>query len=605
MVLYFHLIFFYLFLKKLINILYYKKLILFCNAIIFKLFIVGVIINYKLLSLLFIVLIFSISSVSAEYLNDENSLSLMDNDGISEFSGAIDYLEVGTTDTSAISDNPIGVDGDTDGDGTGDTGGDGTGDTGGDGTGDTGGDDNGDAGDGTGDEGNDDPEIIAKNTTLTILSPNNWKLYGEKNYTVQLLDEDSNPVKDAQINFKIKTPNGKYITKTDVTDEKGMAVLPLNLTIRGIHNIEVSYGGDLDYNPAQSVNSNVTFYIKTVIKSAKYSYRSSNFTITLATNKGTVLANKKLVIYINNVKYTRTTDSKGRAFIKMPSDKKLVKFNCTFFTSDYYAESKRILDLPVYKKTYTKPLVYAILKGKYFKIQLKGIDGKILKNEKVKFTINGKNFTRTTNKKGIAYLKVNFKRNEYKVCFSYGNNSIYGPSSNSSVLNVIDPSGQYKRGLNQVTKLSVSKYLYGGGYARVTKYIKKLSKKITGKYSTKLEKATAIFNYVRNTLDYEYYANSRKGASKTLKTKAGNCCDHANLIVALCRASKIPARYSHAQGCRFKKSGRLEGHVWAQIYVGGRWYSADGTSYKNSLGHVNNWDTKSYYRFHSYRNIPF
>ena len=106
-------------------------------------------------------------------------------------------------------------------------------------------------------------------------------------------------------------------------------------------------------------------------------------------------------------------------------------------------------------------------------------------------------------------------------------------------------------------------------------------------------------------MDYEYYADSRKGASKTLKTKAGNCCDHANLIVSLCRASNIPARYAHAQGCRFKISGRVEGHVWAQIYVGGKWYSADGTSYKNRIGHVNNWDTRSYNRVHIYRNIPF
>ena len=148
------------------------------------------------------------------------------------------------------------------------------------------------------------------------------------------------------------------------------------------------------------------------------------------------------------------------------------------------------------------------------------------------------------------------------------------------------------------------RYLSGGGYAKVTKSIKKKSRKITRKYSTKLEKATAIFNYVRDTLGYSYYANSRKGASKTLKTKFGNCCDHTNLIVALCRASKIPARYAHAQGCRFS-DGSVEGHVWAQIYVGGRWYSADGTSYRNSLGHVSNWNTKSYNRLHIYRSIPF
>ena len=384
-----------------------------------------------------------------------------------------------------------------------------------------------------------------------------------------------------------------------------MAILALDLSIGGIHSIQVSYDGDLNYNPAESVYSNVIFYENTIIKTLKnYAYRSSDFTIKLVSSNGDVLSNKKLIIYLDGVKYIKTTDSKGQVYIRMPSDKKSVNFNCTFDGEDFYLESSFSMNLPVYKKTYTKPLIYTILKGKCFKILLKGIDGKILKKEKVKFTIGGKTYTRTTNDKGIAYLKLKLPRNRYKVNFSYDNNGVYGPSSNSSYLEIIDPSGQFRKGLNQNTKLSVRKYLYGGGYAKITKAIRKLSKKITSKYSTKLEKATAIYNYVRNNLGYSYYANSKKGAAKTLKTKRGNCCDHANLIVALCRASKIPARYAHAKGCRFG-SGLVTGHVWAQIYVNGRWYSADGTSYRNSLGHIKNWNTKSYRKLRIYRSIPF
>ena len=443
-----------------------------------------------------------------------------------------------------------------------------------------------------------------KNATLKIISQSDWKVYDDVNFTVKLLDEDNHPIENAKIDFKIKTPKGTYISKSSFTNQRGIAILTLNLNLRGIHNIQVSFSGNSDYNPAQSVDSNVILYEKTVIKTNKYAYRSCNLTIRLVSKNGNPIAKKKIVVYVNKIKYVRTTDSKGRVFVKMPSNKRTINLNCRFSPSDYYEESNRTAKLPVYKKTYTKPLIYAIFKGKCFKILLKGIDGKILKKEKVKFTINGKNYTRTTNKKGIAYIRIHLKRNEYKISFSYGNNSIYGPSTNSSILNVIDPSGQFKRGLNQKTRLSAYRYLSGGGYAKVTKSIKKKSRKITRKYSTKLEKATAIFNYVRDTLGYSYYANSRKGASKTLKTKFGNCCDHTNLIVALCRASKIPARYAHAQGCRFS-DGSVEGHVWAQIYVGGRWYSADGTSYRNSLGHVSNWNTKSYNRLHIYRNIPF
>ena len=456
------------------------------------------------------------------------------------------------------------------------------------------------------DDGDDDPdEETLKNTTLTIVSKDNWTIYGVKNYTVKLLDEDDNPVSDALINFRIISPEGSYTEESSYTDENGKAILTLNLTMRGVHNILVSYDGDENYNPAESVDSNVIFYEKTGIRTPKkYAYRSSNFTIKIITSLGNILSNQKLTVYVDGVKYTKTTDSKGQIYIKMPSDKKSVNLTCSFDGYDYLVSSNMSMILPVYKKTYTKPLVFAVLKGKYFKVLLKGIDKKVLKNEKVNITINGKTYVVKTNSKGIAYLKVKVSRGAYKVKFAYGNNSVYGPSSNSSTLNVIDPSGQFKKGLNQNTKLSVRKYLHGGGYARITKSIRKLAKKLTSKYATKLEKATAIFNYVRDNLAYSYYANSRKGAAKTLRTKRGNCCDHANLIVALCRAAKIPARYSHARGCRFK-SGLVTGHVWAQIYVKGRWYSADGTSYRNTLGHISNWNVKHYHSYHRYRNIPF
>ena len=127
-----------------------------------------------------------------------------------------------------------------------------------------------------------------------------------------------------------------------------------------------------------------------------------------------------------------------------------------------------------------------------FKILLKGIDGKILKNEKVKFTINGKTFTRLTKENGIAYMWLNISRGKYRISFSYDNNGVYGPSSNASYLEIIDPSGQFKAGLNQNTKLSVRKYLYGGGYARITKSIRILSLRLTSKYSTKFKNIFSI-----------------------------------------------------------------------------------------------------------------
>ena len=144
-------------------------------------------------------------------------------------------------------------------------------------------------------------------------------------------------------------------------------------------------------------------------------------------------------------------------------------------------------------------------------------------------------------------------------------------------------SSQFKAGLNEKnTETNLTKYLVGTGQSAITSSIKNLADQLTKGLKTTDEKAQAIYNYVRDEIDYSYYANSKHGASGTLSAGSGNCVDQASLVVALCRASGIPARYSHAKGCTFS-SGLVTGHVWAQILVNGVWYSADATSVRNKF----------------------
>ena len=57
--------------------------------------------------------------------------------------------------------------------------------------------------------------------------------------------------------------------------------------------------------------------------------------------------------------------------------------------------------------------------------------------------------------------------------------------------------------------------------------------------------AEKIYNFVRDNIAYENYANTRKGALRTLTEGKGNCCDQAHLLVALLRAATIPTYYCH------------------------------------------------------------
>lgn len=168
-------------------------------------------------------------------------------------------------------------------------------------------------------------------------------------------------------------------------------------------------------------------------------------------------------------------------------------------------------------------------------------------------------------------------------------------------------SSQYKKGLNEIQSLTSSQlaqYLVSSGNDALNSQIKTLANQLTSGKSTVWAKAEAIFNWVRDNIQYEYYANTKYKATGTLSYKKGNCCDHANLIVALCRAANIPARYSHGKNCKFS-SGLVTGHVWAQIYVDGVWYSADATSSRNELGNIQNWNTTSFDLYGQYVHLSF
>jgi hypothetical protein len=130
-----------------------------------------------------------------------------------------------------------------------------------------------------------------------------------------------------------------------------------------------------------------------------------------------------------------------------------------------------------------------------------------------------------------------------------------------------------------------------------------LAKSITKGSTSKYASAVKIFNWVRDNINYSFYYNTKKGALGTLSSRTANCADTAHLMVALERAAGIPARYEHINA-QFS-SGNWYGHVVAQVYVNGKWYYADGTSYRNSFGVIKNWNTATFKLEGVYASLPF
>ncbi len=134
--------------------------------------------------------------------------------------------------------------------------------------------------------------------------------------------------------------------------------------------------------------------------------------------------------------------------------------------------------------------------------------------------------------------------------------------------------------------------------------IKSLASSLSIGTTSRYQRAFNIVKWVRDNINYSFYYNTKYGAYGTLQNLKGNCADTTHLVVALARVSGFSARYKHGT-CYFLVSKHWYGHVWAQINVNGKWYSADATGYQNMLGKIKNWDTSNYTLHGTYNTLPF
>lgn len=98
----------------------------------------------------------------------------------------------------------------------------------------------------------------------------------------------------------------------------------------------------------------------------------------------------------------------------------------------------------------------------------------------------------------------------------------------------------------------------------------------------------AIQDWVRRrTAFLSGSSNSNTSATDTLIDQAGVCRDFAHLMIALCRAMNIPARF--VTGIDYgadPKLGPTDFHAYVEVFLSGRWYSFDPTGIAPPMGLV-------------------
>ena len=133
-----------------------------------------------------------------------------------------------------------------------------------------------------------------------------------------------------------------------------------------------------------------------------------------------------------------TNDGSAKFALNLPYGN--YKFLVYFEGEGFYAPSRTTFEVNV-KKTNTQifasnlttnAVVVAVdgKAGKYLKITLKDNDGNLLANKRIVFTLNNKEYSKTTNDKGIASLQINLaKAGTYSVKISFpGDNKFFSSS---------------------------------------------------------------------------------------------------------------------------------------------------------------------------------
>jgi transglutaminase-like putative cysteine protease len=126
-------------------------------------------------------------------------------------------------------------------------------------------------------------------------------------------------------------------------------------------------------------------------------------------------------------------------------------------------------------------------------------------------------------------------------------------------------------------------FLQNSTYVEVTPELWRLGVDLTQPAGDVWQAARAIMRHIHRQFRYEpntTHVNTR--AADVLQLRAGVCQDFAHLMIGICRAVRIPARYVSGylyNGPADQLRGTQASHAWAEVYVPGHgWCGLDPTN---------------------------
>lgn len=287
------------------------------------------------------------------------------------------------------------------------------------------------------------------------------------------------------------------------------------------------------------------------------------FSVSITDKNSKAIKNIKVKLQVNGKTQIKTTDSKGKISIDL-------NFNSGKYPILINIEGTNKYQNKNLKKTINiKSTIKCSDLNKYYKNSKKysakfyDKKGKLLKNTKVKFTLNSKTYTQLTDKSGNANIKINLKQGKYPI-------SIYNLKTNEKVTKTINIKALIKENndltkyYNNPTEFKV-KIIHPSG--KVVGAGKSVFFKINGKTCKKLtdKKGYAKININLNPATY------------TITTKYDGCfVSNKITIKTLIQSNDVKMNYDDGSEYKVKilnSEGKIQSNVKVTLKVDGKTYT--------------------------------
>ncbi|WP_405287182.1 Ig-like domain repeat protein [Methanobrevibacter sp.] len=378
------------------------------------------------------------------------------------------------------------------------------------------------------------------NNTGNATDDNNSTSGNNTNQSVSIPDEALS-IPESGSDYSISLPSDATGTLTVTVDGvpytqtlvNGKATVSIPELSEGSHNITVSYSGDSKYSPISKTSVVVKSPVNTTDdnnstgENATQSVPDEAFTIPENGNDYSISlpsdATGTLTVTVDGVNYTETLVN-GKATVNIPE----LTTGSHNITVTYSGDAKYspiiksgvVVKAPVINLTGSN-LNMLYTSGKYFKVRLT-IDGQPFASQKVKITLNGKTYSRTTNANGYASIKIKFAPKTYTVKATYGNLTI---AKKVTVKSIISAKNINAKRSAKTVKIKVTLKKVNNKYLKNKKITLKFNKKTFKAKTSKKGVATftiknSVYKKLKVNKKYAYQVIYGKNkVKKTIKFK--------------------------------------------------------------------------------------